>query len=46
MIINAIWRKSDEIERTDWSIRFSVCGPKIIPVIIIPRSGGSLIFEN
>ena len=43
MIINAICRSSEEMERMDGESRLSIWGPSTIPVISMPMIRGSLI---
>ena len=43
---SASWRKSAEISKNAGRNRFKTCGPRIIPVRIIPRMLGSFNFKK
>lgn len=46
MMTSASFLKSAEIPKTDGDIRFNTYGPRTIPIISIPKSGGNLIFDK
>lgn len=46
MMISAICRSSDEIDRIESSSTFSMCGPRTMPTRSIPMIRGSLIAEQ